>query len=162
MLLWPVQLAAPKLARSRHLDHLGSSRVRIGGIFTVDCSSGFVVSNRPLAGRVILVVEDEPLLALEMDKALRVAGAKVVSAGFLESGLCSTEHPQLAAAVVDLHLGDGNGTALCRRLRQLGVPFVVHTGYPLMVTEREWSGATVIYKPAHPDRIVAALVQLLA
>jgi DNA-binding response OmpR family regulator len=108
---------------------------------------------------VILIVEDEPLLALEMDKALRAAGAKVVSAGFLEYGLCSTEHPQLSAAVVDLHLGDGNGTALCRRLRQLGVPFVV--GYPLMVTEREWSGATVICKPAHPDRIVAALVQLL-
>jgi DNA-binding response OmpR family regulator len=119
------------------------------------------VSNRPLAGSVILIVEDEPLLALELDRALRVAGAKVVSAGFLESGLCSTEHPQLSAAVVDLQLGDGDGTALCRRLRQLRVPFVVHTGYPLMVTER-WSGATVICKPAHPDRIVAALVQLLA
>ena len=120
------------------------------------------MSDRPLAGRVILLVEDEPLIALEMDKALRVAGAKVVSAGFLESGLCSTEHPQLSAAVVDLHLGDGNGTALCRRLRQRGVPFVVHTGYPRMVTERDWSGATVICKPAHPDRIVSALVQLLA
>ena len=119
------------------------------------------MSDRPLAGRMILVVEDEPLIALEMDKALRVAGAKVVSAGFLESGLCSTEHPQLSAAVVDLHLGDGNGTALCRRLRQRGVPFIVHTGYPRMV-EREWFGATVICKPAHPDRIVSALVQLLA
>jgi DNA-binding response OmpR family regulator len=111
---------------------------------------------------MILVVEDEPLIALEMDKALRVAGAKVVSAGFLESGLCSTEHPQLSAAVVDLHLGDGNGTALCRRLRQRGVPFIVHTGYPRMVAERDWSGATVICKPAHPDQIVSALVQLLA
>jgi DNA-binding response OmpR family regulator len=111
---------------------------------------------------MILVIEDEPLIALEMDKALRVAGAKVVSAGFLESGLCSTAHPELSAAVVDLQLGDGNGTVLCRRLRQLGVPFVVHTGYPRMVTEPEWSGATVICKPAHPDRIVSALVQLLA
>ena len=119
------------------------------------------MSVRPLAGRVILLVEDEPLIALEMDKALRVAGAKVVSAGFLESGLCSTEHPQLSAAVVDLHLGDGNGSALCRRLRQRGVPFVVHTGYPRMM-DWEWPGATVICKPAHPDRIVSALVQLLA
>jgi DNA-binding response OmpR family regulator len=110
---------------------------------------------------MILIVEDEPLVALEMDKALRGAGAKVVAAGFLESGLCSTEHPELSAAVVDLHLGDGNGSAVCRRLRQLGVPFVVHTGYPRMVTDHESSGATVICKPAHPDRIVAALVQLL-
>src|SRR5262249_40660492 len=131
-------MAAPKLARSRHLDRLDCLRVRIGGSFYVNCRSGSVVSHPPLAGRVILIVEDEPLLALEMDKALRVAGAKVVSAGYLESGLCSSEHPELSAAVVDLHLGDGNGTALCRRLRQLGVPHVVHTGYPLMVTEREW------------------------
>ena len=116
---------------------------------------------RRLAGRLILIVEDEPLVALEIDRSLRAEGARVVSAGYLESGLYSTEHPDLSAAVVDLHLGDGSGTALCRRLRRLGVPFLVHTGYPAMLIAPEWADVPVICKPAPPGEIVAALVDLL-
>src|SRR5882672_10102770 len=74
---------------------------------------------------------------------------------------CTTEHPELSAAVVDLNLGDGNGTAVCRRLRHLGVPFVVHTGYPLVLITGEWPGVPIISKPACSDDIVAALAALL-
>jgi len=52
---------------------------------------------------------------------LREAGARVVTAGYLESGLYTTVHPDLSAAVVDLHLGDGSGTMICRELQRLGV-----------------------------------------
>jgi CheY-like chemotaxis protein len=120
-----------------------------------------LVSSRPLAGRLILVVEDEPLVALEVDKALRNAGASVVSAGYVESGLYTTEHPDLSAAVVDLHLGDGSGTAVCRRLRHLGVPFIVYTGYPRMLIEQEWPDVQVLSKPALPDQIVSAIARML-
>ena len=51
------------------------------------------MSNRPLAGRLILLVEDEPLIAIELDSALRASGARVVSAGYVEAGLFTTEHP---------------------------------------------------------------------
>jgi DNA-binding response OmpR family regulator len=70
------------------------------------------VPKKRLDGRVILVVEDEPLVALDVVKALRAAGARVLCAGYLESGLCTTEHPELSAAVIDLHLGDGSGTVV--------------------------------------------------
>ena len=86
-----------------------------------------------LDGKVILVVEDEPLVALDVVKALRAAGARVLCAGYLELGLCTTEHPELSAAVIDLHLGDGSGTVICSRLRERGIPFVIHTGYPPML-----------------------------
>jgi hypothetical protein len=36
---------------------------------------------KPLAGRLLLVVEDELLISLDLQQALREAGAKVVSAG---------------------------------------------------------------------------------
>lgn len=120
-----------------------------------------LVSSRPLAGRLILVVEDEPLVALDVDNALRNAGARVVSAGYVESGLYTTEHPNLSAAVVDLHLGDGSGTAVCRRLRHLGVPFLVYTGYPQMLIKHEWPDVQVISKPALPGQIVNAITTLL-
>jgi ActR/RegA family two-component response regulator len=75
--------------------------------------------------------------------------------------LCTTEHPDLAAAVVDLHLGDGSGTAICARLHERGLPFVICTGYPRMLTGAECADAQVIAKPARPDDVVRALATLL-
>ena len=117
---------------------------------------------RRLAGRLILVVEDEPLVAIDVEKALHAAGARVISAGYVESGLYTTEHPNLSAAVVDLHLGrTGNGASVCRRLRQLGVPFVVYTGYPQVLIASQWPDVPVISKPADVGLVVDALVRLL-
>jgi DNA-binding response OmpR family regulator len=115
-----------------------------------------------LDGKVILVVEDEPLVALDVVKTLRAAGARVLCAGYLDSGLSTTEHPDLAAAVIDLHLSDGNGTTICRRLRERGVPFIVYTGYPPMLAAREWPGVPVISKPARSDEIISALMGVLS
>ena len=109
---------------------------------------------------MILVVEDEPLVALDVEKALRAAGARVVSAGYVESGLYTTEHPELSAAVVDLR-SDGNGAAVCRRLRQLRVPFVVHTGYPAVLVTSDWPDVPVVSKPADASQIVHELARLL-
>ena len=79
----------------------------------------------------------------------------------LKPALYTTEHPDLSAAVIDLRLGDGNGAVVCRRLRHLGIPFVVHTGYPRMLVESEWPDVPVISKPAPPGQIVATLAGLL-
>jgi ActR/RegA family two-component response regulator len=84
------------------------------------------VPHRRLAGRLILLVEDEPVIALDVEKALREAGARVVTAGNLESGLYPTVHPDLSAAAVDLRLGDGSGAIVCRELQRLGVPCHSH------------------------------------
>ena len=93
------------------------------------------MSKDALGGHTILVVEDEPLIALDIARILRAAGANVLSAGFAEFGLCASEHPDLSAAVIDLHLGDGSGKAICNRLRKRDVPFVIYTAYPPMLTK---------------------------
>jgi len=119
------------------------------------------VTGRRLDGRLILVVEDEPVIALDIQKALRHAGASVVTAGMVESSLFTTEHPELSGAVIDLHLGTGSGTTVCRRLKQLGVPFVVYTGYPPLLVRAEFPDVPVISKPADPGQVVAELARLL-
>jgi DNA-binding response OmpR family regulator len=106
-------------------------------------------------------VEDEPLVALDIAKALRGAGARVLSAGYADSGLSTTGHPDLSAAVVDLHLGDGSGSAICKRLQERKLPFVIYTGYPRMLTGSACTGAPIITKPARPDEIVSVLAGLL-
>jgi DNA-binding response OmpR family regulator len=119
------------------------------------------VPHRRLAGRLILLIEDEPLIALDVDNALRAAGAKVVSAAYLESVLFTAEHPALSAAVVDLRLGYSSSATVCRRLRRLGVPFVIHTAYPADFVRSEWPNVPVLTKPTDPQHIIAALGSLL-
>jgi len=124
--------------------------------------AGVVSGSGPLAGRLILVVEDEPLVALDLRQILRAAGARVVSAGHVEAALFTTEHPELSAAVVDLHLRrGGNGAAVGRRLRQLRVPFVIYTGYPSVLITSQWPDVPVLRKPADVGLVVDALARLV-
>jgi DNA-binding response OmpR family regulator len=82
-----------------------------------------------LAGRLILLVEDEPLIALDIVDCFRKAGASVFTARTLEDGLRLAGHPDLAAAVLDFGLSNGAGTSVCERLKERGIPVVLHSGY---------------------------------
>jgi hypothetical protein len=54
--------------------------------------------------KLMLLVEDEPLIALDVERDLRTASARVIAAGYLDAALCMTEHPDLSGAVVGLRL----------------------------------------------------------
>ena len=140
---------------------MGSTGILRLARFSQQLTWSYLVQHAPLTGRLILLVEDEAAIALDVANALRAAGATVVAAGYVESGLFITEHPHLSAAVIDLHLGGENGTAVCRRLRQLGVPFVVYSGYPAAEIAKEWPDVPFIPKPSRTHEIVGALVRLI-
>ncbi len=112
-----------------------------------------------LAGHTILVVEDEPLIVLAIVEDLKAAGAAVHTAYNLCDGLRLADHPDLSAAVVDFGLSDGKGSALCERLNERHVPFVLHTGYT-HVHEVCRSGI-VVPKPAVPGQLVSMIEKLL-
>lgn len=108
----------------------------------------------------MLVVEDEPLIALDIAEAMRTAGASVLTAHKLEDGLRLAAHPDLSAAIVDFGLSDDVGTALCERLTERGVPFVLHSGY-VHIDEACRTGV-VVPKPATPYQLVTAVEGLVA
>jgi DNA-binding response OmpR family regulator len=122
---------------------------------------GFPVSNHALAGRSILVVEDEPVIALQLEAQLNAAGARVYSAGRLRDALYMAEHPALSAAVLDYRLGGDNSTAVCRRLADLGVPFVFYTGFSDVAAFTSWPDAPVVSKPVEGRVLIDAVVSLL-
>ena len=102
--------------------------------------------------KLVLLVEDEPLIALDVERDLRTAGARVIAAGYLDAALYMTEHPDLSGAVVDLRLGADSAMPICRRLADRKLPFVVHTGYAADAVEREWPSVPIIQKPSWPTR----------
>jgi DNA-binding NtrC family response regulator len=117
------------------------------------------MQSHTLAGRSVLIVEDEPLIALDIKTAFEAAGAHVRSAASLTVAKSLVERDGLSAAVIDLGLGDGDADALCARLSERHIPFVVHSGYAQV--GEAYHSAIVIPKPANPTTLIDALAKAL-
>lgn len=52
-------------------------------------------SVNPLSGRSVLIVEDEPLIALELRDALRAAGASILAATNIKDALALILHARI-------------------------------------------------------------------
>jgi DNA-binding response OmpR family regulator len=117
------------------------------------------VKGSELVGRVILVVEDEPLIALDLKTMLEGAGAHVICAR-TEDAAKAAERPELSAAVLDVRPASSDHRPIARRLKMRGVPFLFYATQPPedVTTVR---GAPIVLKPEWPDEIVAAVVRLL-
>jgi DNA-binding response OmpR family regulator len=100
-----------------------------------------------LAGRSILVVEDEALVRLDVTGRLQDAGATVLAASRLDKALALAGHPGISAGVLDFDLGNTDSTAVCWKLFDRRIPFIFHSGR-VYSTFREWPSAPVVLKPA--------------
>ena len=112
-----------------------------------------------LAGRTILVVEDEFLIALDIVSALKGVGATVVAAATLDRANQLVELDKLSAAVLDFGLRGGDANGLCARLNERDVPYVLHSGYSHLGDQCH--RGVVVPKPANPSVLVGALLRLL-
>jgi DNA-binding response OmpR family regulator len=117
-----------------------------------------------LAGRRIMVLEDDLMQALDLSASLSDAGALVLgpvatldeAAQLVSAGNCD-------AAILDLRLRDRNATALARRLLTERIPFIVYTGYPDSAFFRsDWPGHELVTKPANIDELIGKIAALIA
>jgi DNA-binding response OmpR family regulator len=112
-----------------------------------------------LSGRSILIVEDEPLIAMDIEQALETAGATVFIAATFDQALRLTEQSGLSAAILDLVLGASDGGTLCALLRERAIPFVIYSGRTDIPVGCE--PAAFVSKPAHPDALLQAIASVL-
>ena len=117
------------------------------------------MASTSLVGRSILIVEDEPLIALEIVTAFQNAGAVALTARSLTEAIHLVEHDGLSAAVLDFGLADGDADAVCARLDERHITFILHSGYTRhgLIYDR----GTVIPKPACPETLIKTVVGLL-
>ena len=104
----------------------------------------------PLAGKSILVIEDELLIAMGVEYSLKEAGAASVT---IASSVAQAQTALLKgsydAAVVDFHLSDG-GSVLIDTLSRREIPVVVTTGDSFAQPDLSKT-VTVLQKP-YSDR----------
>ena len=112
-----------------------------------------------LAGAAILIVEDEPLIALHLQSTLEMAGAEVVCTRAGDAAQVAQSRT-FTAAVLDARPGSSEHRPVARLLRQGGVPFLFYSTQPPedVTTVR---GAPVILKPERPQELIAAVAMLI-
>jgi DNA-binding NtrC family response regulator len=118
-----------------------------------------------LAGRRCLVLDDEFLIALDIQQALEQAGAaEVICAAKVESALMSVRDGRFDLAVLDLRLGHtgGNSLPVAAALREIGTPFIFLTG---MSGDAEhthaYPEAPVVEKPYNGTALLDAVARAL-
>ena len=122
-------------------------------------------ASSPLAGKRILVVEDEFLILLDIQGMLEAAGARsIITASRVEDALKAIVSPHgFDAAVLDLKLEKHNSLPIAEQLTVEGVPFVFLTGAPDDAEiAHEFKSTPVVSKPFDSAALLAALQQALS
>lgn len=114
-----------------------------------------------LAGILVLIVEDEPLIALDLHAALSAAGAGIIAATETAEALRLIRRNDVSAAVLDISLGDRDCTEVCQALLHHRVPFLFHTGHANAAMLQAWPHAPVLIKPARTSEIVGKVADLV-
>ncbi|WP_337268258.1 response regulator [Oryzifoliimicrobium ureilyticus] len=115
-------------------------------------------SMKLLAGKHVLIVEDEYLVAAEARRALEKAGAVVVGpAPSVEEGIRLLEVSQVDGAILDIRLDGETVFPIADRLIELNIPFVFATAYTQTELPGRYGGYVLCEKPAELDVIASAL-----
>lgn len=116
-------------------------------------------NNDPLSGVRVLVVEDDWLLAMDLQDTLIDAGAVVVGpCQSLDEAMARANIEDFTVAVLDFSLGADMALPIARRLVRRGVPFIFYTGKSARDSSlAEWRDCPIVEKPASPSVLVSAL-----
>ncbi len=116
-----------------------------------------------LGGARILVVENEPLIAMEMVQTIEEAGGIVAaSVRSQHEALTLAEYADVHAALLDVRLSDGTAFDVASRLAARGIPFLFCTADSEdRARFSDWPEVPVVIRPHRPEVIINALSQLL-
>lgn len=109
----------------------------------------------------VLIVEDEMIIALDLEQTLLAAGFTTVGpVRSVEAALPLIEGGAFDVALVDLELQGSLATPVVQRLRELGIPFAFITGFERADLPEQFGTELVIPKPWHPEELVKTVAQL--
>lgn len=115
-----------------------------------------------LDGCSVLVVEDEPLVALDIQSELEDAGAGPVRiARTVDAALAALDGDRFGLALLDGNLKGQPVDAVAGRLRRDGVPFCFVSGYGREHLPQGFEDAPLIQKPFAPAALRLTLAELL-
>jgi CheY-like chemotaxis protein len=110
----------------------------------------------------ILVLEDEPLIAVMVQGWLTELGCATVGPAYtVASALALIEQAPLDGAILDVSIGDQDSSAVAEALRRKGVPFAAATGRAPDGLSAAYAGAPSLPKPYDFAAMRRVLAELL-
>ena len=110
----------------------------------------------------ILLLEDEPLILMDLEFAAEDAGCRPLLAASPDEALSliAANAHSLTAAVLDVSLGGGRTCfAVAQELDRLDIPFILHSGdldrHDEKIRELD---AELVAKPAPAEKVIAAAI----
>lgn len=111
-----------------------------------------------MSGRSILVVEDEPLIAMMLEDFLETLGHRIhASCDRVEQAVEAAEQGGFDLAIIDVNLNGDTAWPVARKLREKQIPFVIATGGHVDPPPVEFENVPVIEKPYTVDRVAPAI-----
>jgi DNA-binding response OmpR family regulator len=116
-----------------------------------------------LGGRRILIVEDEILLAMELEDVFAEAGCtEVLTAGTIQVALDQVRQWHPDGVVLDLNLHGEKSFPVADVLDEAGIPFVIVSGHSRAIVPRRHIERPFVEKPSDPRHVVRTLSAAMA
>lgn len=110
----------------------------------------------------VLIVEDEPMIALDLEDLLVDAGFAIAGvAPNLAKALAIIERETFEVAILDSNLGGVAASPAARALLARKLPFVVLSGYSASQQPPDMGLAPLVAKPVDAARLIKVLHSLL-
>ena len=127
-----------------------------------DWAPAATAARSAIAGKRFAIIEDEPLVALELAAILADAGAEVIGpAATAEHARTIVEKGRIDGALLDGNLQGESVEAIAEALDACGVPFAFVSGYGRDHLPQGYGRVPAIGKPFNPAEIVATAGALL-
>jgi len=110
----------------------------------------------------VLIVEDEPLVALELETTLKAAGFEVTGvAASSRSALDFIDARDFDVAILDARLRDEISAPVVTAAQRAAKPYLLVSGYNRDFLPTVFHQAPLIAKPFDPDHLIKAVRDLL-
>jgi CheY-like chemotaxis protein len=166
----PPGALSPKQRRLLLLTHLEELAINdaaaIVGLDRAEASEQLNQAREHLRGTAatgVLIIEDEPIIAMDIEELVRSCGHQVVGVAATEAEavrIASRTKPGLILADINLGAGGDGTNAVARILKRHAVPVIFVTAYPeRLLTGEAVEPAFVITKPFDPMALAIATYQ---
>jgi two-component sensor histidine kinase/DNA-binding response OmpR family regulator len=126
-----------------------------------DVSSANGAHLNVLPGDEILLVEDEPLIAMMVSDILSELGLRVDGPhGTMSDALLAAQRGAARAAILDINIGGEKVYPVASLLNSRNIPFVFLTGYARESIDDMFRGAVTLHKPVERQELRNVLVGL--
>ncbi|MCW1432082.1 response regulator [Novosphingobium sp. JCM 18896] len=110
----------------------------------------------------ILILEDEPLIAMELQETLEALGYEVAGpVSNCEAALELIWSDAVDAAVLDLILGEGTCEVVANELSLSGIPWAFASGYDTHELHEQFPEVPIIEKPSRSESVATVVKALL-